>query len=265
MAHSTRLPSTRPTTRRERIKRNKILKSRDTIFSDQNSPTEFKFNSKVAEVFDDMLERSIPLYHECQNLTIEWCKRLAKPNTSLYDLGCSTGALLLPIAQSNINIPGFQLIGVDSSRAMLNKANEKLGSLSSSVQLIEADLNKAFPFKENCATVMNYTLQFISQENRLNLVRQIYNSLIPGGGLIINEKILGENEELNSSFIELHNSFKEHHGYSKMEISKKRDALENVLFPSKVSSTIELLHSSGFNLVDLFFKWNNFAGLIALK
>ena len=130
MTLSSRLPSTRPTTRRERIKRDRNLKNRDNIFVDENSPNKFEFNDRVAEVFDDMLERSVPLYHECQDLTVEWCKRLAKPDTHIYDLGCSTGSLLLPLARSITDISGLRLVGVDNSKAMLGKARAKLENFS---------------------------------------------------------------------------------------------------------------------------------------
>ena len=88
---------------------------------------------------------------------------------------------------------------------------------------------------------------------------------MPGGGFILNEKVLSENELLDETFVEMHHDFKKGHGYSKMEISKKRDALENVLVPLKLSKTISLVREAGFTAVDIFFKWNNFAGLIALK
>ncbi len=247
---STRLPSIRPTTRRERIKRNETTKHKDDIFLDKNSPTKFEFDSGVAEVFDDMLERSIPLYRECQDLTVNWCKRLATPDRCVYDLGCSTGSLLLQLAKSIPTIPKVPLIGMDNSAAMLSKARKKLNNFPNSVDFIEANLDASFPFNDSCAIVMNYTLQFIPVENRASLLKKIYESLIPGGGFILNEKVLSENELLGETFIEMHHDFKKGHGYSKMEISKKRDALENV---------------AGFTAVDIFFKWNNFAGLIALK
>jgi tRNA (cmo5U34)-methyltransferase len=112
---------------------------------------------------------------------------------------------------------------------------------------------------------MNYTLQFIPKQKRAHLLNQIYESLVPGGGFILNEKVLSENELISETFIEMHHDFKQGHGYSKMEISKKRDALENVLIPLKLSKTMQLIRESGFTSVDIFFKWNNFAGLIALK
>ena len=112
---------------------------------------------------------------------------------------------------------------------------------------------------------MNYTLQFIPVENRASLLNKIYESLMPGGGFILNEKVLSEDKLLSETFVEMHHDFKKGHGYSKMEISKKRDALENVLVPLKLSKTMTLIHEAGFTAVDIFFKWNNFAGVIALK
>ncbi|HAX45332.1 MAG TPA: carboxy-S-adenosyl-L-methionine synthase CmoA [Nitrospina sp.] len=265
MTTSSRLPSVRPTTRRQRIERDNSLKNRDDLFLDEKSPEKFEFNSKVAEVFDDMLKRSVPLYRECQDLTVEWCKRLAKPDSCIYDLGCSTGSLLSPLARSIPDLPGLRLIGIDNSPAMLGKAHEKLGSFANSVSLVEADLNDSFSFNPACAIVMNYTLQFIAPEGRKSLLEQIYQSLIPDGGLILNEKVLSEDERLRETFVEMHHDFKQGHGYSQMEISKKRDALENILIPWKLSKTKALIHEAGFTTVDVFFKWNNFAGLVALK
>ena len=262
---SSRLPSTRPTTRRERIKRNEAIKHRDDIFLDKNSPTKFEFDSGVAEVFDDMLERSVPLYRECQNLTVNWCKRLATPDKYIYDLGCSTGSLLLLLTKSISTIPKVHLIGVDNSAAMINKARNKLSNFPDSVGFVKANLDDSFLFNDSCAIVMNYTLQFIPVENRAPLLKKIYESLMPGGGFILNEKVLSEHELLSETFVEMHHDFKKGHGYSKMEISKKRDALENVLVPLKLSETMALVREAGFTTVDIFFKWNNFAGLIALK
>ena len=263
---SSRLPSTRPTTRRERIKRNEAIKHKDDIFLDKNSPTKFEFDSGVAEVFDDMLERSVPLYRECQSLTVNWCKRLATPDKYIYDLGCSTGSLLLLLTKSiSTLLPRVHLIGVDNSAAMINKARNKLSNFPDSVGFVKANLDDSFLFNDSCAIVMNYTLQFIPVENRAPLLKKIYESLMPGGGFILNEKVLSEHELLSETFVEMHHDFKKGHGYSKMEISKKRDALENVLVPLKLSKTITLVREAGFTAVDIFFKWNNFAGIIALK
>ena len=108
-------------------------------------------------------------------------------------------------------------------------------------------------------------MQFVQPVNRLSVLKNIYNGLIPGGSLVFIEKIKSEAPEINQTFIEFHHRFKENKGYSKLEISQKREALENVLLPWTVEQNCNLVNSAGFSTADLFFKWNNFAGFIALK
>jgi tRNA (cmo5U34)-methyltransferase len=96
------------------------------------------------------------------------------------------------------------------------------------------------------------------------LLGKIFKGLRPGGCLLLTEKVLGDTPELDSAFVEIHHRFKRERGYSELEISRKREALENVLTPLKLHENIALLKQAGFRNVDIFFKWNNFAGLIAL-
>jgi SAM-dependent methyltransferase len=174
-----RLPSVRPTTRRERIHRNRELKNQDNLFRNGKGPVKFEFNEQVASVFDDMLDRSVPLYNECRNLTVSWCRRLARPQSCIYDLGCSTGTLLAQLAWALPEVSGLRLIGVDNSKPMLDKAREKLTGLPYPVDLIEADLDDDFSLDRACTVVMNYTLQFIPPEKRLTLIKKILHRNAP--------------------------------------------------------------------------------------
>ena len=79
------------------------------------------------------------------------------------------------------------------------------------------------------------------------------------------EKIKSDIPALNETFIDLHHQFKRDRDYSDLEISRKREALENVLIPWTVEENQSLIKKAGFHTVDLFFKWNNFAGFIALN
>ncbi len=212
-----------------------------------------------------MLQRSVPMYQECQDLTVHWCAKYAKPSTSIYDLGCSTGKFLLKLAGELERTKNIKLIGLDNSSAMLKKAEETFKNSPLSCSMIEADLNKNMPIENASVVVMNYTLQFVKLDNRPNLLQSIYNGLVSDGSLILIEKVKSEISDLNKTFIEFHHQFKEENGYSKLEISQKREALENVLIPWTVEQNSELIKSAGFSTVDLFFKWNNFAGFIALK
>ena len=212
-----------------------------------------------------MLERSVPMYEECQELAIRWCIKYTQSSTYIYDLGCSTGALLIKLAKTFKPHENIKLIGVDNSPAMLKKAEEALKNSALLYELVEENLNENLTIVNASIVVLNYTLQFVQPENRIPLLQNIYNGLIPGGSLVLIEKVKSDVPELNNTFIELHHQFKEQKGYSKLEISQKREALENVLIPLTVKKNSNLLNSAGFSTVDLFFKWNNFAGFIALK
>ncbi len=237
---------------------------KDELFSGAGAPEKFEFNENVARVFDDMLERSIPHYRESQEMVVDWCTRFARENSNLYDLGCSTGALLLRVASAFSDQPSPRLIGVDNSMPMLDKARQNLQAIKTPWELVHADLDGDFSLTNASVVVMNYTLQFIAPETRPLLLGNINTSLRPEGCLLLTEKVLGDTPELDAVFVERHHRFKRERGYSELEISRKREALENVLTPLKLHENIELLKQAGFRNVDVFSKWNNFAGLIAL-
>ena len=212
-----------------------------------------------------MLERSVPMYQECQSLAVHWSAQFAKANTSVYDLGCSTGTLLLKLAKSVDKNKGIALFGIDNSQAMLEKSRKTFRESPISCEFIEADLNHDLSIQNASVVVMNYTLQFVLPENRVLLLKNIYEGLLPGGSLVLIEKIKSGIPALDRTFIEFHHQFKRDQGYSNLEISKKREALENVLIPWTVEENRNLIKKVGFPTVDLFFKWNNFAGFIALR
>jgi tRNA (cmo5U34)-methyltransferase len=212
-----------------------------------------------------MLQRSVPMYQECQDLAVHWCAKYAKPSTCVYDLGCSTGIFLFKLAKELQHSQNIKLIGLDNSPAMLKKAEETLKNSPLAYKMLATDLNENLSIENASVVVMNYTLQFVQPDNRPAILKSIYDGLIPGGSLILIEKVKSAISDLNKTFIEFHHQFKEEKGYSKLEISQKREALENVLIPWTVEQNIQLIQSAGFPTVDLFFKWNNFAGFIALK
>ena len=85
------------------------------------------------------------------------------------------------------------------------------------------------------------------------------------GLLLLVEKVLGEGSMFNRLFIERYYDVKRRKGYSELEISQKREALENVLIPYQLQENRELLLQAGFPEVDVFFKWYNFCGFVAVK
>ncbi len=233
---------------------------KDKIF---NKPIEkqFEFDEEVANVFDDMLNRSVPFYKENLNLELDVLKNFLTPNDKVVDLGSSTGTFLIELDKKTDNL---ELIGIDNSPAMIKKANLKAKAFGSKAKFIQADFLN-YDFSNSKAIVANYTVQFIRPLKREKLIKKIYKSLLNEGIFLMSEKLVSENKKLNKIMIDLYYEFKKEMGYSEYEISQKREALENVLIPYTMQENIEMLRNSGFKNVEVIFRWNNFATFIAFK
>jgi tRNA (cmo5U34)-methyltransferase len=240
-------------------------KKKDTLFKKSTAPGKFEFNEPVARVFDDMLERSVPFYKECQQMVIDLARHFAQKDSTIFDLGCSTGTLLRHLVKAIPKTNNIRFVGLDNSEAMLKKAHSKLKGHLKRCELVEANLESDFKLAGASVIIMNYTLQFIPPKRRAAMLKKIYKGLRPGGGLILIEKVRGESNGLNDLFVEQYHAYKQSQGYSKLEIAKKREALENVLVPLKPGKNRDLLTEAGFRQVDVFFKWFNFAGFLAVK
>lgn len=239
---------------------------KDEVFKKEiEKASDFKFGANVAGVFDDMVGRSVPFYGEIQRMVAELAATYAKEGTDVYDLGCSTGTTL--IGMDSLVNKDVQFIGIDDSMEMLDKCRAKLTELKFSrpCELRCVDLNKGIKIQNASVVVLCLTLQFVRPLHRERLLKNIYESLNHGGVLIMVEKILAEESHFNRDFIEYYYDFKRRNHYSELEISQKREALENVLVPYKLSENITLLRDKGFSHCEVFFKWYNFAGLIAVK
>lgn len=241
-------------------------KYKDKIYAKSMKAQPFVFNKKVVDVFDEMVERSVPFYHEVQRMVIEILKTRVPSGAVIYDLGCSKGRTMEGLIKEFKN-KKVKVIGVDNSKAMLSAAEKNLrrAGCMSYAKLKEGDLNNLSDLQSCSAGIMILTLQFVRPLQRETLLKNIYRHLKPGGLVIIVDKVLGDSQLTQRMFIDMYHSFKERNGYSKLEIAQKREALENVLIPFKVDENRQLLHRSGFSTVDVFFSWYNFAGFIAVK
>jgi tRNA (cmo5U34)-methyltransferase len=114
-------------------------------------------------------------------------------------------------------------------------------------------------------TLSVLTLQFTPPEQRLRVLRGAYEHTVEGGGLILVEKVAGNEAELDDLFVSLYHDLKRRNGYSQEEIERKRLSLEGVLVPAMADRNEELLRQAGFTKVDCFWRWLNFAGWIATK
>ncbi|MBX2879057.1 MAG: carboxy-S-adenosyl-L-methionine synthase CmoA [Granulosicoccus sp.] len=243
--------------------------SRDKIFDNATDlPGDFEFNEEVAAVFGDMLNRSVPFYAEQQNMIKDIAKRFWIPGTRVADLGSSLGTTLINIARQNPSID--QLIGFDNSNAMLDRARDNItkAELNQRVTLANADLNgelDTLDLHNTSLVTLCWTLQFIRPLRRDHLIKKIYDNMVDGGALIVTDKVLTNDSNMNRFFIDFYYDYKRKNGYSEEEIINKREALENVLIPYRFDENFELFRRNGFEIVETFFQWYNFAGFLCVK
>jgi len=240
--------------------------NKDELFARPQSKHDFNFGAETAQVFDDMVNRSVPFYGEIQRMVCELAESFAVPGTNLYDIGCATGNTLILLHQKLAD-KNIQLIGIDNSDEMLSKAYSKFAGQcgENKIQLLNANLHELPPIDNSSVVIMLLTLQFVRPLYREKLVRTILNGLHKNGCLILVEKVTGSCTLLNRLYIEYYYNYKRRKGYSEMEISQKREALENVLIPYHHEENRKILLDSGFSHVEEFFRWYNFSGIIALK
>lgn len=234
----------------------------------QDQVADFVFNEAVVRVFPDMIKRSVPGYPTIvENLGVI-ASQFARPHSALYDLGCSLGAVSQALRR-HVQAEGCRVIAVDNSTAMVERCREYLHAQDAMfqellpVEVIEADICR-LDLQPASLVALNFTLQFIPGAQRLDLLRRIRQALLPGGALILSEKLRFEDTEEHALLGELHVAFKRANGYSELEIAQKRSAIENVMKPDSLAEHRERLAAAGFSKIVPWFQCLNFASLIAL-
>ncbi|RJE76491.1 carboxy-S-adenosyl-L-methionine synthase CmoA [Pseudoalteromonas sp. MSK9-3] len=237
----------------------------DSIYASEQQIKDFSFDENVVEVFPDMIQRSVPGYATIVSTMGKLAGQYAQSNSNLYDLGCSLGAVTLSMRR-NIEKQNCEIIAVDNSKAMVERCQLHLKGFKSDVpvNVVLGDITE-LELKNASVVALNFTLQFIPQEQREDVLKRIFNSLKPGGVLLLSEKIKGENELTDNLLIDLHHDFKRHNGYSELEISQKRTAIENVMRPNILSTHLERLNTIGFSQTQVWYQCFNFCSLIAIK
>lgn len=247
----------------------------------------FEFDDSVADVFSDMIARSVPGYGSMLAMIEQITQRYAVPGSQLYDLGCSLGAATDRI---RLHAPAScHLHAVDNSAAMIARLSERMeqervGSLFRSgdaangndehpkktpdpvceTTLHEADIRDV-QVSDASVVVLNLTLQFLSPVERTPLLRSIADGMLPGGVLLLSEKICFDDPDEQEVMTDLHLDFKRAHGYSELEIAQKRSSLEETLIPETAAVHLERLKDCGFSKASVWFQCFNFASIIAIR
>lgn len=238
----------------------------DTLYAEPlGDVAGFRFDERVAGVFPDMIRRSVPGYSTILAQTGLLAARFGQPHSRCYDLGCSLGASTLAMRRQ-LRAEGMRIVAVDNSPAMVERARRLLEDDENPVpvELVCADLCDV-DIRDASVVVMNFTLQFIPLAQRDGLMARIAAGLRPGGVLILSEKVAFDDPALHALLTDMHHAFKRANGYSELEVSQKRTALENVLVPETLNQHRQRLAQAGFRSADVWFQCFNFASLVAIR
>ncbi|KAA1176312.1 carboxy-S-adenosyl-L-methionine synthase CmoA [Marinobacter salinexigens] len=237
----------------------------DRLFATERNPEDFRFDASVARVFPDMIRRSVPGYTTVIPMIEVITEQYVQPGTNCYDLGCSLGAATLAM-RHGIAHADCQLIGVDNSSAMIERCehyvaldDHPLPVTLRCEDILTTELSNA------SVTTLNYTLQFVPPAQRLGLLERVAGATRPGGALILSEKIRFESEQEQDTQTRLHHEFKRANGYSDLEISQKRAAIEQVLIPETLETHRQRLLKAGFDQALLWYQCFNFVSILAIK
>ena len=241
----------------------------DKIYQNDSDDKPFRFNDDVAKVFPDMLRRSIPGYTATIEAIGALAARYVKPDSNCYDLGCSLGAATIAMRQG-IDKPGCKIVAVDTAPAMIERCRDIIAeddrrfAPATTVDIQQADI-RDIEITNASMVVLNYTLQFLAMEDRSKLMHSIYDGLNDGGLLVLSEKVVDENAEMEQLLVDLHHEHKRRNDYSALEVSRKRAALENVLVPETVAAHRDRLKSVGFSHTGVWLRYFNFVSIVAIR
>ncbi len=240
--------------------------NKDAIYSTPHEHiVDFAFDERVASVFPDMIRRSVPGYGDIVALLGLFAEQYAQKGSTLYDLGCSLGAATLSLRR-RIQTSGCRIVAVDNAMAMVERCRENIATdLSSTpVEVVCADMRDVV-FSNASVVVLNFTLQFLAPDDRLTLLQRIHAGMLPGGVLVLAEKLRIADKQSQQFQERMHLAFKRANGYSELEISQKRSALEKVLIPETLGQHCERLVQAGFSRTEPWFQAFNFGAIAAFK
>lgn len=247
-------------------------RKRDTVYQNPLAElTDFEFDQNVASVFEDMINRSVPGYATIVHNLQHFAARFVQANTQCYDLGCSLGASTLAMRKGIDGKKNTHIVSVDTSKDMLKRAK---GYIENDASITDTSITPV-EFKhddirnihiENASmVVLNFTLQFIPPEDRERLLSNIYAGMNQGACLILSEKVRFDDVKVQETMTEIHHQFKREQGYSDLEISQKRDAIENIMKLESSHLHTQRLESIGFSHISPWYQNTAFCSFLAIK
>ena len=238
--------------------------NKDKIYSELQNVVDFVFDENVANVFSDMIRRSVPGYESIVTMLGVFAEQYVQQRSNVYDLGCSLGASTLSMRSRLQNVPCY-MVAVDNSEAMVEKCRVNVNLASGPEVDVLCDDVRHVDINNASLVVLNFTLQFLPVNDREALLAKISKNMLPGGALVLSEKIAFEDSKEAKLNEALHRAFKKANGYSELEIAQKRSAIENVLTPETLKAHLDRLEKAGFSQAQVWFQCYNFVSIVAIK
>lgn len=246
------------------------MKDKTTVDTDlEQVDGEWAFDEEVAKKFDDHVQKSIPLYNELQTRVVkisDWFLQLEDVEY-VYDLGCATGTTIQRLVERHGTSAPPEFLGIDLQAPMLEEAREKCGE-HDNVNFIQGDISNHLSFPEATMVLSLFTLSFIREEKRREVVNQIYEDLEYGGAFIFVEKTRATSPFFQDIWNEEYWDFKSEQGLTDEAILGKAKTLRGQLRPLSVNEYEKLLADAGFDTrhnIDVFFKWFPWIGFVVRK
>lgn len=232
---------------------------RDKVYSESKSQiVDFAFTEEVTAVFPDMIRRSVPGYETVIPMTGLIAARHLGANAHAYDLGCSLGATTLAILTQNSS-PHIHVTGVDTSLPMITGARAAITDKRAT--FVHQDLRDTDVSGAN-VVILNLVLQFIDPGERQQIVQTIREQIADHGLLIVSEKVRNSDPGLHDFYDTTHRAWKQANGYSELEVSQKRTALENVMKIDTEEIHEARFRAAGFSRVTQWYRCMNWASFL---
>ncbi|MCK9523439.1 MAG: carboxy-S-adenosyl-L-methionine synthase CmoA [Proteobacteria bacterium] len=236
----------------------------DRVFAHPRPVQPFAFDADVADAFADMAVRSIPGYDAIIRQIGAFARLFVAPQSRVYDLGCSLGAAILAVRES-VGARAH-LVAVDNSAAMIERLSGALSSRALHPPIeVRCEDAATTELSDASLVVLNFTLQFLDVPDKQPLLQRVYDALLPGGALVLSEKLTFSDAQELARIESLYYDFKRHNGYNELEIRQKRDALETALKLDTRQAHLERLRAVGFSEVREWFHCLNFSSFLAVR
>ncbi len=239
------------------------MSPRDRVYRESKRQiVDFAFDEAVADVFPDMIRRSVPGYETVIPITgllaAAHLKKMPEERRLAYDLGCSLGATTAAVLEQLDEQPA-RMIAVDNAPAMIARARNVIRDPR--VRFETADVT-GLEFEPAGVVLLNFVLQFIDPVKRVPLLERIRHALEPDGLLIVSEKLRFEDPDTQALFERAHLDYKRANGYSELEISQKRSALEKVMIVDSEAEHRSRFEAAGFASTDKWFQCLNWVSYL---